>query len=514
MSIFDGADDNPIPQNTDFAMVQQMKGLMTEVQNLQSQVAGLSATTQAAVRSAVASSIINFLRNTDLNTSDFGRRGFTYTTPDDAHNVCAFWYAVASASAGPFVDSVTGTESADAIAYVIEVDNASITTGTKNLSTATAFFTAAMATKRCIVVGAGASGANLDTIIDTFTDSTHVILHDNAGTTVGPDGVARVSDAGKDTVWNSAAGYLEYGGALALVSPLQKNYCRPGVGNDIFVVFSCQLNTNINADPLTDDYQMRVSVWDNTAGQQKVIEGTPITIQATLDRGTGSVTRHYIVRYYNASGDTFLSSTSSPASVSGTPNPTAVDPGQVSVVFPMYPTVQSVQVFRSDNSTSLGDYYLIDTVSTGIDNVQDNGGRDQGPYAFPADDNWKADALIFSFGAQITNSWQPVSFHILTPATYDLNNTNANSQWLRLDILDSAGNIVAIPPMALLLDFFALGYRPGTWSVSADDQQAAGDFTSNAPPASGGIPTGGGSGGDPGDPGGGGSVGGRGILPF
>ncbi len=262
--------------------------------------------------------------------------------------------------------------------------------------------------------------------------------------------------------------------------------------------------------PLTDDYQFRASIWDNSFGQQKIIEGAPIAITATLDRGTGAVTRQYVVRYLNASGDSFLSSVSSAASVGGTPSPVNVDPGQVSVVYPMYSTVQSVQVFRSDNETSLSDYYLIATVSTGIDNVQDNGGRSGTVYNF-TDDPWLADAIVLNIGSKLTGDLLPVSMQILTPATYDLSATDPNSQWLRLDILDSTGAIVAIPPMALELDFFGLSYRPGSWILSSDDQQAEGDFESNAPNPAGGLPTG-----DPGTPGGGGDIGGpgTGFLPF
>lgn len=497
--------NNSIPLNDEFAVTRQLNGLATELSSLKTQVAGLLQSTVAAARAA-ASSVINLLRNSDLNTSDLGRRLFTYL---GSGNVCAFWFSPASASAGPFTDSTDATESPEAIGYVRVATDGTIAAASPNLSTGAAFFSSDMATMRCIVVGAGPAGANLDTVIDTFTDSTHVVLHDNATLPLTGDATILVSAVGADTVWFQSGGTIFYGGAFTLVTPLQKNYCRPGVGNNIFVIFNVRLNPAVNAAAIPDDYQMRLSIWDNTTGQQKIIEGGPITATATLDRGTGAVIRHYIVKYYNASGDTFLSDVASPASVSGTPNPTAVDPGQVSVVFPVYDGVQSVQVFRSDDATSLTDYYLIDTISTGINNVQDNGARSGAIYAFTADP-WRADAILPSIGPLITGSFVPFSFHILTPATYDLSATDDFSQWMRLDILDVDGNIVAIPAMALELDFFALGYRPGTWSVSADDQQAAGDFESANPNPSGSIPTGGGG------AGGGGEVGGNGreFLPF
>lgn len=481
-------DSNPIPLNDDFAVTRQLQGLVNAVNDLQNQLTGLSQATATVARAGSAGSIINFLRNTDLNTADAGRRQFTYTTPDDAANVCAFWYAPDNAAAGPFVDSTATVESADAIAYVqVGEGQGGITTGTPNLVSIGTLFSAGMVTKRCIVVGAGVAGANLDTIIDAFIDSQHVTLHDNAGTTV-VDANVLISNPAADTVWYAAGGSIWMGGSSALMSPLQKNYARPGVGNSIFIIFNVRLNPLNNAVPITTDYTMRLSVYDDTTGQQKIIEGAPITITATLDRGSGAVIRQYVVRYLNASGDSFLSSAGSPASVPGTPSPLAGDPGQITVTYPMYQTVQSVQIFRSDDETSLSDYYLLDTVSTGIDNIQDNGGRSGAIYNFGAEDPWLCDAILPNIGKRIGTPWSFFVFHALTPATYNLDNTDPNSQWLRLDFLDSAGALATIPAMALEFDFFGLSYAQGTWQPSSDDQAAAGDFTSNSPSPSGSIP--------------------------
>lgn len=59
-----------------------------------------------------------------------------------------------------------------------------ITSAAAILSSATAVFVASDVGRRVTVPGAGAAGATLDTTIITFTDSTHVVLNVNAGTTV------------------------------------------------------------------------------------------------------------------------------------------------------------------------------------------------------------------------------------------------------------------------------------------------------------------------------------------
>jgi len=489
-----------IPLGDNFAQTLQERALLDHLTTALAS-GNIQAFAQAVAAALTSGVIVNLLRNSDLNTSDAGRRGFTYSigggAVNDAANVCAFWYAPGSAAAGPFVDSVTATESPDAIAAVKYVSDGAISTGSPHaLSMVTATFLASDV-GRAVWIDGALGGAPLITTISAFTDSTHVTVTAAATSTVSGK-LVRIYNAGASTVWNLPKGYVEWGGAFTLMSPLEKNFVRPGVANSIFIIGSVRLNPDTGALPLTDGYRVRVSCWDNTAGQVKIIEGAPIPISAALIRGAGAVTRKYIVKYFTAAGDFWFSDAVSPVAVTSTPDPTAVDPGQVEVTFPTYPGVRTYEVYRSDSVAGFSNFYRIATESTGISSAQDVGGRFEGPYTIAAK-NWRAQA--FAAGV-IGSGWSPISFHILTPATYNLGITAANSQWLRFDIVDASGAVVSIPPWTLNFDFAGFSYASGKWQMSASDQQAAGDFESKSPSPSGGIPSGGG-----GDPGGGGSIG-------
>lgn len=66
---------------------------------------------------------------------------------------------------------------------VIHTATLSITSGTKNLSASTLQWSSADVGKAIAVSGAGSSGV-LNTTISAFTDASHIVLHDNASTTL------------------------------------------------------------------------------------------------------------------------------------------------------------------------------------------------------------------------------------------------------------------------------------------------------------------------------------------
>ena len=71
-----------------------------------------------------------------------------------------------------------------AVGDVLSATDGAITTGTANLTSASAAFTTADPGKRISVAGAGVAGASLDTTIATFVSSTEVTLTVSASTTV------------------------------------------------------------------------------------------------------------------------------------------------------------------------------------------------------------------------------------------------------------------------------------------------------------------------------------------
>jgi hypothetical protein len=69
-------------------------------------------------------------------------------------------------------------------AVVLSTGTASITSGTKNLTVTAAAFTSADVGKSMWIPHAGPAGAGYSTTITTFTDAIHVVVNDNASTTI------------------------------------------------------------------------------------------------------------------------------------------------------------------------------------------------------------------------------------------------------------------------------------------------------------------------------------------
>jgi lysophospholipase L1-like esterase len=98
------------------------------------------------------------------------------------------------------------------------VTDAAMTTGTAVLTSASAGFTAADANRYVVVVGAGASGADLYARINAYTNPTTVALATNAGTTVS-GATARIGYAlTVDGTHPTPAGYGRMAAALPVAT--------------------------------------------------------------------------------------------------------------------------------------------------------------------------------------------------------------------------------------------------------------------------------------------------------
>lgn len=502
----------------DYPQTLQDRALLSRLNTLEDQVGSLQIAVETVAATGSSGLMTNFLQDSDLNTSDAVRRQFTYTTPgspDDATLVCSYWYARDASTTGVFTPSDALLESPEAIPYV-RLTTGSITIGTKNLTVDTSTFLASDQTESytAYVLNAGTAGDPLISTIATFTDATHVVLTDNAVSTQTGVTVLVYRDPLADTLWNNAGGTILWGNDDCLFTFLDKNYGRLGVGNNIFVVCIVKLNSDIGVESLPDDYQLQISLYDNTAGQEKIIEGEPFDITATLVLGTGLVDRRYILRV-DTPNDYFYSDVASPAVVTNTPNPASGSPGQVSVEWQQFPAATAYQLYRSDSIRGLANYYPVTPpIYTGVTNAQDLGDLSplSGPYAI-TQRNMRATAVIKQIGTKILPGWNSVFAHIQLPSTYDMSLTDANSQGLRFEILDGAGAPATIPQFGILFDRIGAAYNNGGWAVSSQDAAAPGDFEGNSPDPNGTNPTGGGGGGT----GGGGDItkdGSGGFLPF
>jgi len=81
----------------------------------------------------------------------------------------------------------------------IQLQDAVMTSGSPNLSSASAAFTQADVGKSIVVNGAGTSGSDLITTILTVTDANHIVLNANAATTVPWWNIGRTTYAGSAT---------------------------------------------------------------------------------------------------------------------------------------------------------------------------------------------------------------------------------------------------------------------------------------------------------------------------
>lgn len=90
-----------------------------------------------------------------------------------------------------------------------------MTSGSNVLTLTSAFGTELVVGQRVVVVGAGASGANLDTWVTGVTNTLSYTLNSNAGTTVGPTAQVYAGPAangiGFEPLWESDSISMPYG---------------------------------------------------------------------------------------------------------------------------------------------------------------------------------------------------------------------------------------------------------------------------------------------------------------
>ncbi len=482
---------------------QQVRDLQTQTQTLQEQVASGATGTPGAPSSGSTvptGDIVNQLRNSD----------FTY--PDSTYNPTstyaakadrpADWYARLATTATQFTENNGATESPESVKLLKFSNTGAITTGTKNLAVSDSLFVAGDATSEVTISGAGASGGIHDSIIDTFTDANHVVIHDNAIDSV-IQALTRVWPASTPTAWNRQRGTIELGGGWCIASPLIQNL--PDPGKTLFGQAIFKLNSDAGITSLPAGTGLQFSLWDNTSTIKATVEGAVFDITGSIISGAGAVTRYYILEVVISESETFFSNVASPLTIASTPDPTNISPGQIKVSWQKFSAAFKYRLWRADSVIGATHFYLVEEVETGVTEVNDNGGRN-GTSRTIAAKNQKALAIFKDFSAQITTDWQRAFFPINVPTTYNKAATT-DKLWLRIDFVDSTGAYVAVDPLAVAIDRVGWSNSRGNWAASSLDIGSGAQIVSGSP-----DPTAGGGGGDPGD--GGGGVGGRGEIGF
>jgi hypothetical protein len=301
------------------------------------------------------------------------------------------------------------------------------------------------------------------------------------------------TNTGLQAYWVKANGEISFGTAAAILSPLPKNLAFPA--STIFC--RMQVKKTNSGIVIPDNYRLRASIWDNTSGQQKVVEGAVFDISATPAVGApGSFTRQYILRV-DSSMDFFYSDVLTPVSVANQVSVSATDNVNfVTVSWQVFPEAVRYRLYRHDSE--FNEWRLIADIFNGANSFRDVGGRTGELLNLPgANILPRAHALFVNFGEFVTDQYKDVIFNIFVPSNYNYALTT-NKQWIRLDMVDENLSFVTIPDEALLIDKFAVGYNNGRFTYSSRDLAAVASVVATTPPP---VPV---PGGDDGD--GGGSV--------
>lgn len=311
------------------------------------------------------------------------------------------------------------------------------------------------------------------------------------GGSAGTDYIS--TDTARDAYWNKTTGELVMSIKAAIAAPLPKNIAFPA--SSLFCRF--QVKKSSGGISIPNAWRLRAAIWDNTSGQQKIIEGAVFDLTVTAAVGSpGSFTRKYILRVDTAM-DFFYSDVLTPSQVTNQVSVTNIDNVNfVTISWQTFPEAARYRLYRHE--TEFNEWRLIADIVNGATSFKDVGGR-TGVLFNPPGANIlpRAQALFVNFGKYVNGNlnYQDAIFHIFVPTTYNYSATT-NKQWLRFDMVDENLNSVTLPDDALLIDKVALGYTNGRFCYSAKDLAANATVQATAPPP---VPPPGGDNGDGGN---------------
>lgn len=305
----------------------------------------------------------------------------------------------------------------------------------------------------------------------------------------------------RDAYWNKTTGEIVYGTRAALAQPLPKNLAFPA--GTVYCRF--QVKKSNGGITIPDNWRLRAAIWDNTAGQEKIIEGAvfDLTVNAAV-AAPGSFTRKYILRV-DTNMDFFYSDVLTPSQVTNQVSVTNIDNVNfVNVSWQVFPEAASYKLYRHE--TEFNEWREIAVIRNGATSFRDVGGRVGLPLFTPPGANIlpRGQALFVNFGEFVTTEYQDAIFNIFIPSNYSYAATTGK-QWIRIDMVDENLNDVIMPDDALLIDKVAVGYTNGRFTYSSQDLVVGATVQATTPPPT--PPPGGedgGGGGTPPPPGGGG----------
>lgn len=298
---------------------------------------------------------------------------------------------------------------------------------------------------------------------------------ENTSVTQSPD--ALINNGSLDSYWFKDGGIAVLGGKMALGHPLSKNVALPG--SILFATLQLKTNTGVT---IPESYKLRVGIWDNTAGIERIIEAATFNITAVPTfPAPGTFDRDYILRVDTAS-TFFYSNVTAPVSVANQVSVSAIDNTNfVSVRWTPFPEALRYRLYRFDSEFS--EWRLIADIANGAVQFEDKGGRSGSLFTPPLTNvNLKAEANFPGFGQSLNDSdFTDILLSIRIPSAYVYSLTT-NKQWFRLDVLDASDNFVTLGAGDLFVDKVSVSYTSGRWSFSAKDLDVPTTIVTQDPP--------------------------------
>lgn len=297
------------------------------------------------------------------------------------------------------------------------------------------------------------------------------------------------ADVALNSYWNKAAGITQIGGGDILGQKMAKKYFTGG--NRAFV--RMQMHKDVGAT-VDDAISLKVSLYDNTTGQKKILEGQTLQVSPSTQGATGSFTRKYILQIITATGSFYsdvitIPEVTNALSVTDTSNLTA---NYVQVSWDAVLEEQEYRLYRHDSEYN--EWRLIAQIRNGSTSFRDNGGRNGAIFTPPASQiNPKAVSVISNVGAGLLETPRDVLMSVRIPSTYDFSVTT--EQWLQIEFVKPDGSATTnteISARGIVIDKIGLSLANGKWLPSAKDQQTAADIQTTTPPVSSGGGDGGG----------------------
>lgn len=259
--------------------------------------------------------------------------------------------------------------------------------------------------------------------------------------------------AADDPDWEISTGRIRLGSTKTISQPLLNKYVQPRA--ILYLQFTATLRTST---PLPVGLQFIAEFHDNTAGQEKVIEGDSLEITATVEGTPGAVTVDYRVIVLTDTGDEYQIDLA--AAVTTAPAVSSIE-DFVRLSWPSIPGRVSATIYR----LKTGIYSLIGVIVSGSSEWNDYGDAGSvlgGAWPSAANTTLKARVVDTAFAPE-HGVVKGYGYAIEIPSDYDITLTTGQ-QALRMRL-----SAALTDAQQLILDRFQLGQNFGGFQRSAAD---------------------------------------------